>query len=106
MITQNNETDLDIVKDLLNRYIHLDTISLLYLCEFQDRAKWHVKDGEEPRLGTVISRFRRALNEATKLKLCIKKSMGSSAYQTSDTLGGKSYNAYTEIKFYNSENNI
>lgn len=94
-------TDLDIIKDMLNRHKILSGIAWEHLDEFQERMKKKLKAGQkEPAFETVRNRFRKACNEAHRLGLCTKEYVGTTAYQTSDTIGGKVCINYTEMNFH------
>lgn len=95
------ETDLDIIKDMLCRHKILSAIAWDHLEEFQDRMVKRLKVGQkEPAFETLRKRFRKACNNAHILGLCHKEYIGTTAYETSDTIGGKVCINYVEIEFY------
>jgi hypothetical protein len=99
-------SDLEIIKDMLLRHKILSGIAYEHLDEFQERMTKRLKKGQkEPAFETVRNRFRKACNEAHRLGLCTKEYVGTTAYQTSDTLGGKVCINYTEINFHRNSTN-
>lgn len=88
------ESDLEIIKYLLRKYMVLSTISFDNLDAFEERME---KRGRDIKFGSVRTRFRNACNKAYELGLCKKEYIGTTAYQTSDTLGGKSCICYSIV---------
>lgn len=79
-------TDKEAVLEIAKRKIYLDTISFEYLDEFETMVKFK----PNVKVSTIRNRFRKALNELADEGYCVKRWIGTTYYQTSDTLGGKS----------------
>ena len=79
--------DVDVCIYLAKKHVHLDTVSMLYLDEFEENVKWNKPN---PNYTTIKNRFRKALNKCHELGYCTKCFIGTSIYQSGDSFGGKS----------------
>ena len=83
--------DVLVCKEMGLKFKFLDTISMLYLDEFEKRVVWKTTKRS---YATVRNRFRKALNECYLLGYCKKDRIGTNLYQTGDSFGGKSCFSY------------
>lgn len=83
--------DVLVCKEMGLKFRFLDTISMLYLDEFEKRVNWKTKN---PTYKTIRNRFRKALNECYLLDYCDKFRIGTNYYQTGDAFGGKNCFCY------------
>ena len=83
--------------DLAKKHIYLDTVSMLYLDEFQA-----MRMGEKPATYNQIRRkFRKALNTCVELGYCSKSFIGTTIYQSGDSFGGKKVLCYDFSQYLN-----
>jgi hypothetical protein len=83
--------DVLVCKEMGIEFKFLDTISMLYLDEFEKRVSWKTKNRTYT---TIRNRLRKALNECYLLGYCNKYRIGTNLYQTGDSFGGKSCLVY------------
>lgn len=80
------EEDYKICLELAKQHIHLDTVSMLYLDQFEELAKFKKPN---PRYKLLKQRMLKALNKCHELGYCRKSYIGTSIYQSGDSFGGK-----------------
>lgn len=85
----NKMSDIDAVLQIAKRAVFLSTIAFEHLDHFEKLVEWKKPRNVQP-VQTVRRRFRAALNECARQGHCKKRFIGTTAYETADTLGGRS----------------
>lgn len=88
--------DVDICLEMAKKYVHLDTVSMLYLDEFEEIVSWKKPN---PNYNTIKNRFRKALNKCHELGHCDKGFIGTTIYQSGDSFGGKNCLSFDFTQF-------